>query len=108
MDLALRVDRPTEVTEESSSHSKRDMEKWERLNRISLMVMKCAIPETFRGIMSEDIVTAKDFLTDFEKRFTKNEKTETSTILTNLISREYIMEMSHLGSKLKALKLEFF
>ena len=65
--------------------------------------------------MSEDIVTAKDFFTDLEKRFAKNEKAETSTILENLISmkhkgkgniREYIMEMSHFTSKLKALKLE--
>ena len=60
---------------------------------------------------------AKDFLTNLEKRFVKNKKVETSTILANLILmrykgkgkgniREYIMEMSHLASKLKALKLE--
>ena len=49
------------------------------------------------------------------KRFAKNEKAETSTLLAKLISmryvgngniREYIMEMSHTASKLKALKLE--
>ena len=58
---------------------------------------------------------AKDFLTDLEKRFAKNEKVETSTIFANLILirykgkaniREYIMEMSYLASKLKALNLE--
>ncbi|RVW36529.1 Retrovirus-related Pol polyprotein from transposon TNT 1-94 [Vitis vinifera] len=47
--------------------------------------------------------------------FAKNDKAETSTLLASLISmkykgkgnvREYIMEMSHLASKLKALKLE--
>ena len=47
LDLALRVNRPAEVTEKSSSHSMRDMEKWERSNRISLMVMKRAIPDDF-------------------------------------------------------------
>ena len=115
LDLALRIDRPTEITEESSSHSERELEKWEQSNYTSLMIMKRAIPEAFRGTMSEDIVLAKDFLTDLEKRFAKNEKVETSTLLANLISmrykgkgniREYIMEMSHLASKLKALKLE--
>ncbi|KAF2321519.1 hypothetical protein GH714_000259 [Hevea brasiliensis] len=59
--------------------------------------------------------TTKAFLEDFEKRFAKNEKAETSTILAKLISmrytgkgniREYIMEMSDLASKLKALKLD--
>ena len=63
--------------------------------------MKCATLEAFRGTMSENIVMAKDFLTNLEKRFAKNEKAETSTILANLISmrykgkgnrREYIMK----------------
>ena len=80
-----------------------------------LVIMKHAIPEAFRGTMSEQITTAKGFLKDIEKRFAKNEKAKTSTLLEKLISmryvgkgniREYIMEMSHTTSKLKALKLE--
>ena len=80
-----------------------------------MMIIKRAIPEAFRGTMSDDITTAKAFHTDIEKRFVKNEKAEIGTILTNLISmrykgngniREYIMEMSHLASKLKLLNLE--
>ena len=80
-----------------------------------LMIMKRAIPEAFWGTMSEHITTAKCFLEDIEKRFAKNEKNETITLLAKLISiryvgkgniREYTMEMSHTASKLKALKLE--
>ncbi|KAF2319481.1 hypothetical protein GH714_016231 [Hevea brasiliensis] len=65
--------------------------------------------------MSDQVDTAKAFLEDLEKRFAKNEKAETSTILAKLISmrytgkgniRKYIMEMSDLASKLKALKLD--
>ena len=61
------------------------------------------------------INTAKEFLADIEKRFVKNEKAEIGTLLTSLLSmryrgkgniEEYIMEMSHLASKLRALKLE--
>ena len=44
LDLALSIDRPAEVTEESSSHNRREWEKWERSSRISLMIMKLAIP----------------------------------------------------------------
>jgi transposase InsO family protein len=115
LDLALRVDQPTALTDKSTSDDKREMEKWERSNRISLMVMKRAIPEAFRGTMSDKVTTAKGFLEDLEKRFAKNEKAETSTLLANLISmrykgkgniREYIMEMSHIASKLKALKMD--
>ena len=65
--------------------------------------------------MSNKVTMAKGFLEDLEKRFAKNKKAETSTLLANLISMrykgkgnkgEYIMEMSHIASKLKALKLE--
>ena len=115
LDLALRVDQPDPLTHESTSDQEKEMEKWERSNRMSLMIMKRAIPEAFRGTMSEQITTTKGFLEDIEKIFAKNEKAETSTLLAKLISmryvgkgniREYIMEMSHTASKLKALKLE--
>jgi hypothetical protein len=78
------------------------------------MIMKRAIPETFRGDTSDE-EDAKSFLDAIEKRFEKNEKAETSMLLAKLISmtytgnrniREYIMEMSNIVSKLKALKLE--
>ena len=79
------------------------------------MIMKRAILDAFRDTMSEKVTTAKGFLEEIEKEFANNEKAETSTLLANLISmkykgkrniREYIMDMSDLTSKLKALKLE--
>ncbi|XP_075481268.1 uncharacterized protein LOC142521980 [Primulina tabacum] len=91
------------------------LKRWERSNRMCMMIMKRAIPETFRGTMSSDIATAKAFLQDLEKRFAKSEKSEIGIFLASLVSmryrgkgniREYIMEMSHLASRLKALKLD--
>jgi hypothetical protein len=79
-----------------------------------LAFMKRAIPENFKGAILEES-NAKGFLDEIEKRFAKNEKAETSNLLGKLVSlkykgsgsiREHIMEMSHLASKLKALKLE--
>ena len=80
---------------------------------MSVMIMKYSIPKTFSSSMSneEDVVT---FLKEIEQRFAKNEKAETSNLLAKLDSirykgngniREYIMEMSNIASKLKALKL---
>lgn len=115
LDLALRCEQPPSLTDASSSNAIKNFEKWDRSNRMSLMIIKRGIPEAFRGAVSDDIVTAKEFLAEIEKRFAKNDKAETSTLLQSLISmrykgkgniREYIMEMSHLASKLKALKLE--
>ena len=115
LDLALRIERPADLTDRSSTEEKRDMERWDRSNRMSLMIIKRGIPEAFRGAVSEKVTTANEFLEEIEKRFAKNDKAETSTLLASLISmrykgkgniREYIMEMSHLASKLKTLKLE--
>ena len=114
LDLALREEQPTPLNDKSSTNDKVNMERWDRSNRMSLMIMKRSIPETFRGSMSKEKDTTK-FLEEIEQCFTKNEKAETSTLLANLVSmkykgkgniREYIMEMSHIASKLKALKLE--
>ncbi|XP_022873247.1 uncharacterized protein LOC111392201 [Olea europaea var. sylvestris] len=86
LDLALRVEEPTPLTEESSPDERRNFERWDRLNRMSLMIIKRGIPEAFRGAVSEGITYAKEFLAEIEKRFVKNDKAETSTLLQSLIS----------------------
>jgi len=82
---------------------------------MSLMITKYGIPKAFRDAVSNEITLTKDYLTEIEKRFAKNDKAETSTLLANLIFmkykgkgniKKYIMQMSHIAFKLKALKLE--
>ncbi|CAA0839096.1 Unknown protein, partial [Striga hermonthica] len=115
LDLALRVDQPASLTEKSTIEEKQCFEKWERSNRLSLMIIKKSIPEIFRGTISDDITLAKEFLVEIEKRFTKSDKAEMSTLLKTLITmrylgkgniREYILKMSNIASKLRALKLD--
>ncbi|XP_038707282.1 uncharacterized protein LOC120002594 [Tripterygium wilfordii] len=90
LDLALREEQPTPLSENSSTEDK------------------------LFGAMSE-VEIAKKFPEEIEQRFVKNEKAETSNLLANLISmkykgegnvREYIMHMSNISSKLKALNLD--
>ncbi|XP_047325656.1 uncharacterized protein LOC124929354 [Impatiens glandulifera] len=69
LDLALRIDRPT-ITDEGTLDEKRDLEKWDRSNRMCLMIIKRGIPETFRGDISE-VTDAKEFIKEIEKRFAK-------------------------------------
>ena len=89
LDLALRVSSPAPLTVESSFDEKRDIERWEKSYRMCLMTIKKAILEAFRGIISEMIKTAKEFLEEIKNRFSENEKSETSTLLENLISVRY-------------------
>ena len=115
LDLALRIDQPAPLTDESTADQKQMFEKWERSNRLSLMIIKKSIPEIFRGTISDDITKAEEFLIEIEKRFTKSDKAEMSTFLKSLITmrylgkgniREYILNMSNVASKLRALKLD--
>lgn len=87
LDYAIRKEQPASLTDESSNTDKLNFEKWERSNRLSLMMIKRSIPEAFRGGMSDDSdeVSVKDFLDELEKRFAKNEKAETSKLLADLV-----------------------
>jgi len=38
---------------------------------MSIMIIRRDIPEMFRGTVSEDVTTAKEFLAEIEKRFAK-------------------------------------
>ncbi|XP_047320792.1 uncharacterized protein LOC124924847 [Impatiens glandulifera] len=115
LDLALRIDQPAPLTDVSTADQRQMFEKWERSNRLSLMIIKKNIPEIFRGTISDDITKAEEFLIKIEKRFTKSDKAEMSTFLKSLITmrylgkgniREYILNMSNFTSKLRALKLD--
>ncbi|KAM7526258.1 hypothetical protein LguiA_016160 [Lonicera macranthoides] len=115
LNLALRMPKPNDLTNQSTPEEITYFEKWHRSNRLNLMIMKRGTPKVFRGATTDNITIASQFLLEIQKCFAKNDKAETSTLLANLISikykgkgnvREYIMEMSHLASKLKALKLD--
>lgn len=112
-DLAFREDCPI-ITDSSTDQDRNKLERWESSNRTYFMLIKHSIPSVFRGSVSDEVVSAKDYLSVLEKSFAKNDKAETITLLSELISmkhkdtgsiREYILKMSGLASKLKALGL---
>ena len=53
-DYALRVDHPSDLTSASTTEQRSTMEKWERSNRMSLMIMKHSIPEAIKGAIPEE------------------------------------------------------
>ncbi|GAB2269321.1 hypothetical protein Dimus_038767 [Dionaea muscipula] len=89
LDLALRIERPASPTDETSPTDRVNYKKWERFNHMSIMVIKRSIPEAFRSTVPDDIDGAKAFLANIEKRFIKNDKAETSTLLRSLLSMRY-------------------
>ena len=61
LDYALREDRLPDLTSTSTAEQRSTMEKWERSNRMSLMIMKHLIPEAIRGVIPEE-TRARAFL----------------------------------------------
>ncbi|TQD68549.1 hypothetical protein C1H46_045918 [Malus baccata] len=49
LDLALREEKPAAITTESTADHKAKFEKWERTNRMSLMIMRKAMAPSVKG-----------------------------------------------------------
>ncbi|TQD70362.1 hypothetical protein C1H46_044104 [Malus baccata] len=112
-DLALREDEPPAVTANSTTEQRLKSEKWEKSNRMALMVMKRSISEAVRGgIPSCD--KAKAFLEAVGAKFKMSEKGEMANLMTTLTSqkfdgktsvREHILKMVEAAAKLKDLEV---
>ncbi|XP_042065476.1 uncharacterized protein LOC121808988 [Salvia splendens] len=113
LDYALRTEQPAPLTDESSDEDKRNFERWEHSNRMSLMIMQHTIPKNSRGTVLKE-ATAKKFLEAIDMNFASNEKAEPTSLMHKLVTmryngrgeiREHIMEMSNTASKLTTLNL---
>ncbi|KAK3021292.1 hypothetical protein RJ639_047283 [Escallonia herrerae] len=114
LDYALRVDAPTALTAESSTEQKAAYEKWERSNRISLMIMKGSITTAIRGAIP-DSDNAKLYLAHIEEQFQGSSKAHATTLITKMVTlkysgsngvREHILRMNDMASQLKGLDME--
>ncbi|CAL8132315.1 unnamed protein product [Prunus armeniaca] len=111
-DLALREEKP-EVTSNSNAEQKQKLERWEKSNRICLLVMRKSMTKTICGGITES-ENAKDFLEAIGLKFKESEKAETGTLMTKLATmkydgvedvRVYLLSMIEVASKLKALEI---
>ena len=68
---------------------KRNLKRWDRSNRISLVIIKRGIPEDFRGIVPDKVTNAKGFLESIEKCFVKKMIRLKQAHLASLISMRY-------------------
>ncbi|KAK2981437.1 hypothetical protein RJ640_004051 [Escallonia rubra] len=114
LDYALRVDAPVALTAESSTEQKAAYEKWERSNRISLMIMKGSITTAIRGAIP-DSDNAKLYLAHIEEQFQGSSKAHATTLITKMVTlkysgsngvREHILRMNDMASQLKGLDME--
>lgn len=116
LDYALREPTPTKPTSESTNEQKALYEKWERSNRMSLMIMKGSITPTIRGAIP-DSDNAMTYIKSVEKQFLGTSKSLASTLMIKMITmkydghsgvREHIMKMSDMASQLKGMDMAIY
>ncbi|KAG6495773.1 hypothetical protein ZIOFF_043600 [Zingiber officinale] len=88
LDYALRVDKPTPLSNTSTQEEKSAYEKWERSNRLSLMIMKGSISSDIRGDVP-DSENAKDFLNSVEEQFQSSSKALATTLIIKMVTSKY-------------------
>lgn len=113
LDLALREDEPAAITDQSTAEQKQKKEKWDKSNRMSILIMKRTMAETVRGgIPNND--NAKAFLEAVGAKFKESQKVETTFLMNALTTsryddssgvREHIMKMIDVASKLNELEV---
>ena len=103
LDIALYKDKPTEASE---------FERWEKSNRLSLLIMKAKTYDGIRGLVHDSTGDAKQFFAALEDIFMKMEKEEAYSLFDKLLKMKYdgegsvcehIMKMSSIFSRLRAM-----
>ncbi|XP_059670879.1 uncharacterized protein LOC132316416 [Cornus florida] len=114
LDYALREPAPIKPTVESTIEQKALYEKWERSNRMSLMIMKSSIMPAIRGAIY-DSDNAMSYMKSVEEQFLGTSKSVASTLMMKMMIMKYdgqssvcehIMKMNDMASQLKGMDME--
>ena len=115
LDMTLRIDEPETPTEQSTQANCALYERWERSNRLSMMVIKTHISQSIRGSIPE-CRTVKELMGAIDEQFVSSDKAQASTLMAKLCSmrlkgtqnvRGHIMEMRDISAQLKPLDVDF-
>ncbi|WJX43588.1 hypothetical protein P8452_30663 [Trifolium repens] len=97
-DLALRVDKPADLTNESTEAQRTFYEKWEASNRKCLKVISYTMEKSIRKSIPET-ENAKDYLKAVSEKFTKFDKAKKCEYLSLFDKTKYDEEESFKRSK---------
>ncbi|XP_077237140.1 uncharacterized protein LOC143878793 [Tasmannia lanceolata] len=93
LDCALLIDEPPKDSTTSTPEAKVLRAKWERSNRMILMIMKSTISTTIRGAISDTKdkkeLTAKEYLASIVEQFKGTSKALASTLMMRMLTLRY-------------------
>ena len=88
LDLALLVEKPEEVTAESTADQVSHAKAWERSNRLSLMFIKMTIANNIKTSLPQT-ANASELLTAVKERFKSADKSLAGTLMAELTTMKY-------------------
>ncbi|CAL2278723.1 unnamed protein product [Prunus armeniaca] len=112
-DIALKWDTLDEPTANAIADVKKRYEKWEKANKMAILIMLRTMTPSLRGSIPRS-ENAKEFLAAISLKFKEFEKGEKSTLLNKLTKMKYdgrgcvrahIMNMAGVAHKLKELNM---
>ena len=75
----------TPLTERTAAYEE-EKERWERSDRVALMIMDMTISPTIGGALEKEPKSAKNFMQSIEEYFKGFAKANTSTLLSQLVT----------------------
>lgn len=114
LDLVLRETEPNTLTDKSTTEEKATFDRWQRSNRLSLMLIKTYISKSISGSVLE-CDKVKDYMKSIEEQLLRSEKAQASVLMKKLSGtklekgrgvRAYIMEMRDIAAKLRSLEVD--
>ncbi|KAF7154829.1 hypothetical protein RHSIM_Rhsim01G0099400 [Rhododendron simsii] len=114
LDMALLVEKPADITDESSEEQVYNFNSWERSNRLSLMFMKMTIANNIKTSLPHN-TNALGYLKAVEDHFKSADKSLAGTIMAELTTmkydgnrgvQEHILNMSDKAAKLATLGMK--
>ena len=111
LDIALLLDKPDAITDESSEEDKAFMADWERSNRLCLMFLRMTVDGNIK-VALPDTDNAQEFLENVKARSQTADKSLAGALMAKLTTMKYdgsrtmhahIVEMTSLSAKLKSL-----
>jgi len=100
LDHTLRIEKPPSPTD-SAFEQRKLHKKWDHSNRMSLMIIKRDILEVFRGIVSDDVTSAKEFLLKLKSALQKairRKQVSSSKLNFHEVSRQRKCQGIHYGN----------
>ncbi|XP_022575838.1 uncharacterized protein LOC111215901 [Brassica napus] len=111
LDLALREEEPTQLTNDSTEEEKAFHKAWKKDNRLSIMLLRMTIASDIKTTLRV-VEKAKAYLAAIEKRFKTADKSLAEKLVADLTTmkhdgtrsmHEHCIVMTNLSAKLKGL-----